>query len=98
MKLYLINCYEGVMASEQIIDAMRTLPTDTIHYKYELLEESDVILPEGFTIEETVTSGTEIFFGDDVAVMLTEYVDGRYVTSLVTSKGITTLHKWTYSK
>ena len=97
MKLYLINIYEAYIAQEQGITAMRNLPTDTIDYKHELLEEADVELPTGYTLEQTQGDGEEIFFGNEGAEMVTEQQDGKYITSLVTSEGITTLHTWNYA-
>ena len=95
MKLYLINNYETQMASEQGIVAVRHKPTDTMYYKSEILEEAEVELPNGFTIKET-QCGEEIFKGNEGADMVTEWINGCYVTSLVTSDGIVTLHKWKY--
>ena len=95
MKLYLINNYEARMASEQGITAMRHKPTDTMYYKSEVLEEVDIELPNGFTIKET-QCGEEIFKGDEGADMVTEKVNGKYVTSLVTSDGVVGLHEWEY--
>ena len=94
MKLYLINIYEAQMASEQGITAVCHEPTDDMYYESEVLEEADVDLPEGFTIEKTFGSGEEIFKGNEGADMVTEWRNGHYVTSLVTSDGIVTLHKW----
>lgn len=98
MKLYLINIYEAYIAQEQGITAVRNLPTDTIDYKHELLEEADVELPTGYTLEQTQGDGEEIFFGNEGAEMVTEQQDGKYITSLVTSEGITTLHTWNYGR
>lgn len=96
--LYLVNMYEAYMAAETGINAVRNLPTDTIHYKHEVLEEAEVELPAGFTIEKTQGEGEEIFKGNEAADMITEYTDGKYVTSLVTSDGIVTLKVWNYGR
>ena len=96
MKLYLINIYEAQMASEQGITAVCHEPTDDMYYKSEVLEEADVDLPEGFTIEKTQSNGEEIFKGNEGADMVTERRNGHYVTRLVTSDGIVTVHKWKY--
>ena len=96
MKLYLINIYEAQMASEQGITAVCHKLTNTMYYKSEILEEAEVELPEDFTIEKTQGGGEEIFKGNDGADMVTEQRNGCYVTSLVTSDGIVTLHKWKY--
>ena len=95
MKLYLVHYYEAQIASEQGIFAVRDIPTDTIYYKSEVLEEVDVELPNGFTSEET-QCGEEIFKGDEGADMVTEKVNGKYVTSLATSDGVVELHEWEY--
>ena len=64
----------------------------------EVLEEAEVELPAGFTIEKTHGEGEEIFKGNEAADMITEYTDGKYVTSLVTSDGIVNLKVWNYGK
>lgn len=94
MKLYLINQYEAYQAAEQGVKAMRELPNETVYYKYELLDESDVDLPEGFEVAKTNGAGTEIFYGNEGADMITERKGEHYVTSLVTSQGITVIKKW----
>ena len=98
MKLYLINQYEAYMAAEQGIHAVRNLSNESAYYKHEVLEEADVELPKGFTLEATQGNGEEIFNGSEAADMITEFEDGQYVTSLVTSNGIVTLHTWNYGK
>lgn len=98
MKLYLINTYEAYIAQEQGIRAFREIPNDTIDYKHEVLEEADVELPNGFSIEKTQGDGEEIFFGKEAAEMITERIDGKYVTSLVTSDGIVEFHIWLYEQ
>lgn len=95
MKLYLVNHYETLMASEKGIVAVREILDDTAYYKSEVLEEADIELPKGFTIKET-QYGDAIFKGDEGADLVTEVENGKYVTSLVTSDGIVTLHKWKY--
>lgn len=94
MKLYLINQYEAFQAAEQGVKAVRELPNETVYYKYELLDESDVDLPEGFEVAKTNGVGTEIFYGNEGADMITERKGEHYVTSLVTSQGITVIKKW----
>ena len=94
VKLYLINIYEAYMASEQGMTAVRELPNETPYYKYELIEEADVELPRGFTLETTQDSHKEIFRGNEAADMITEYIDGKHVTRLVTSDGIVRLYTW----
>ncbi len=94
MKLYLINQYEAYQAAEQGVTAVRELPNETVYYKHEVLAESDVDLPEGFEVTKTVGGGTEIFFGNEGADMITERKGDHYVTSLVTSQGITVIKKW----
>ena len=96
MKLYLIDIYEAYMASEQGVAAMRNVPDDDAYYKYDILEEADVELPSGYTLEKTQGDGEEIFKGNEAAEMITELVNGKYITSLVTSAGIVKLHKWDY--
>ena len=94
MKLYLINQYEAYQAAEQGVTAVRELPNETAYYKHEVLAESDVDLPEGFEVAKTNGGGTEIFFGNEGADMITERKGEHYVTSLVTSQGITAIKKW----
>ena len=94
MKLYLFTQYEAYQAAEQGVTAMRELPNETVYYKHEVLAESDVDLPEGFEVAKTNGGGTEIFFGNEVADMITERKGEHYVTSLVTSQGITVIKKW----
>lgn len=96
VKLYLINMYEAQMASEQGITAVCKNIADTLYYKSEVLEEAEVELPSGFTIERTQGDGEEIFKGDKAAELVTTMQGDKYVTSLVTSDGIVTLHKWKY--
>ena len=96
MKLYLINLYESYRADEQGIRAFRELPKETSYTKYEVLEEIDIELPMGFTIEGTKGHGMEIFKGGECAEMITENIKGKYVTELVTSNGIVKLHTWEY--
>lgn len=94
MKLYLINIYEAYMADEQGVTAMREIPNDTDCYKHEVLEESDVELPAGFELAKTQGGGEEIFCGNEAAEMVTEWQDGHYVTSLITSRGSTVIKVW----
>ena len=94
MKLYLINQYEAYQAAEQGVTAVRELPNETAYYKHEVLAESDVDLPEGFEVAKTNGGGTEIFFGNEGVDMITERKGNHYVTSLVTSQGITAIKKW----
>ena len=94
MKLYLINQYEAYQAAEQGVTAVRELPNETVYYKHEVLAEADVDLPEGFEVAKTTYGDTAIFFGNDYAVMVTERKGDHYVTSLVTSQGITVIKKW----
>lgn len=96
MKLYLINTYEAQMASETGINAVCDLPTDTQYYKHEVVEEVDVELPDGFSIEKTIGGGKEIFQGKEDASLVTEYRSGKWVTSLVTSGGEVKIHEWKY--
>lgn len=98
MKLYLINTYEAYIAKEQGIRAFREIPNDTLYYKHELLEQAEVELPDGFTLEKTQGEGEEIFGGNEAAEMITEYTNGKYVTSLVTSDGVVRLHIWSYNQ
>lgn len=97
MKLYLINQYDAYTASEHGIRAVRNLPVETAYYKHEVLEEADINLPDGFTLESTQGQGSEIFKGNEAADMITEFVAGIYVTELVTSDGIVPLKIWEYS-
>lgn len=94
MKLYLINQYEAYQAAEKGVTAVRELPNETAYYKHEVLAESDVDLPEGFEVAKTNVGGTEIFFGNEGADMITEWQDGHYVTSLITSRGATVIKVW----
>ena len=94
MKIYLINLYEAYQAAEQGVTAVRELPNETVYYKYEVLAEADVDLPEGFEVAKANGGGTEIFFGNEGADMITERKGNRYITSLVTSQGITTIKEW----
>ena len=96
--LYLINQYEAYIAAEQGIIAVRNMPIDTIDYKHELLEQAEVELPNGFSIEKTQGEGEEIFKGNEGAELVTEFTGGKYVTSLVTSDGIQTLKVWNYGR
>lgn len=94
MKLYLINQYEAYQAAEQGVTAVRELPNETVYYKHEVLAEADVDLPEGYEVAKVIDGGTEIFFGDEGASMVTDREGDHYVTSLVTSQGITPIKKW----
>lgn len=94
IKLYLISIYEAYQASEQRIVAVRELPNETMYYEYEELEETEVDLPSGFELAKTVGEGTEIFFGNEGAGMITELKHDHLVTSLVTSHGITPIKVW----
>lgn len=96
MKLYLINQYEAYQAAEQGVMAVRELPNETAYYKHEVLEEADVDLPDGFEEAKINGGGTEIFLGNEGASMVTERDGDHYVTSLVTSQGITPIKKWNY--
>lgn len=96
MKLYLINIYEAQMAAEEGITAVMNPTDDTQYYKSEVLEEAEVELPEGFSVKNTVGGGEWIFKGIEDASMVTDMQDDKYVTSLVTSEGIVTLHTWNY--
>jgi len=98
MKLYLINLHEAYMAAEQGINAVRNLPDDSAYYRHEVLEETDIELPIGFTLEKTQGGGEEIFHGSEAADMVTEYKFGRYITSLITSDGLYVIHTWDYGK
>ena len=94
IKLYLINQYESYQAAEQGVTAVRELPNETMYYKHEVLAESDVELPKDFEVANTNGDGTEIFCGNESADMITERRGDYYVTSLVTSKGITDIKEW----
>ena len=94
MKLYLINQYKAYQAAEQGVKAVRELPNETVYYKHEVLKEADVELPEGFEVAKTNGYGTEIFFGNECASLVTDRKGGHYVTSLVTSQGITPIKTW----
>lgn len=94
IKLYLINQYEAYQAAELGITAVRELPNETQYYKHEVLAETDVELPKGFKVAKTNGDSTEIFFGNEDAAMITVRDDDHYVTSLVTSKGITDIKEW----
>lgn len=96
IKLYLINQYEAYQATELGVIAVRELPNETAYYKHEVLAESDVELPNGFEVAKTNGASTEIFFGNEGADMITERKDDHYVTSLVTSQGITDIKEWDY--
>lgn len=100
VRLYLINMYESYSAYESGINAVRSLPTQDQYYKYETLEEADVRLPKGFTIEKTNGGGEEIFNGNMAAEIVTVYDElmERYATELVTSDGIVRIHVWNYTK
>lgn len=96
LKFYLINQYEAYQASEQGVTAVRELPNETAYYKYEVLAESDVELPDGFAAAKTNGCGTEIFCGLEASGVITERKGNHYVTSLVTSQGITDIKEWDY--
>lgn len=96
IKLYLINQYKAYQAAEQGVTAVHELPNETMYYKHEVLVESDVELPKGFKVAKTIGDGTEIFFGNEDATMITVRESDHYVTSLVTSKGITDIKEWDY--
>lgn len=96
IKLYLINQYEAYQSSELGVTAVRELPNETMYYKHEVLAESDVELPKGFKVAKTNGDGTEIFFGNEDAAMITVRDGDHYVTSLVTSQGITDIKEWNY--
>lgn len=96
IKLYLINQYEAYQAAEQVVTAVREQPNETMYYKHEVLAESDVELPKGFEVAKTNGGGTEIFFGNEGADMITERKGDHYITSLVTSHLITDIKEWDY--
>lgn len=96
IKLYLINQYEAYQAAELGVTAVRELPNETQYYKHEVLAETDVELPKGFEVANTNGDGTEIFFGNEGADMITERKGDHYVTSLVTSQCITDIKEWEY--
>lgn len=94
LKIYLINQYEAFQAAEQGVTAVRELPNETVYYKYEVLAESDVELPDGIEVANTNGGGTEICLGNEAAEMTTERKGDHYVTSLVTSQGLTDIKEW----
>ena len=96
LKFYLINQYEAYQASEQGVTVVCELPNETVYYKYEVLAESDVELPDGFEVAQTNGGGTEVFLGNEAASLITERKGDHYVTSLVTSQGITDIKEWNY--
>lgn len=89
MKLYLINLYGAFMASELGVFATRNKPVNTMYYKHEILAECDVELPDGF---EELSAG--IYFGNEDAEIVTEKIGGKYVTSLVTARGVKRIKTW----
>lgn len=88
--LYLIDTYEAYMASEQGITASVKEPKDTIDYKHEVLDEQEVELPDGYTFD-----GEDFVIGNEIAELSTyRKDDGNYVTCLISSQGMVTLHYW----
>ena len=95
--LYLINLYEAYRADEVGVRAMLRVPEDTMYYKSEVLEEAEVELPHEFELCETKGYGKAFFLGNEGAEMVTEIKkNGKLITSLVTSKGITPIYTWKY--
>ena len=93
-KLYLVNTYEAYRADEIGVKASIHEPIDTIDYKHEVIAEDEIILPIGFELCETSGHGQEFFHGDNPCEMVTEQTSYGYVTSLVSSEGITPIKKW----
>lgn len=96
MKLYLINTYEAQMASEKGIYASTSKPKNTMYYKSEILADTDIELPDGFTYEKTKCGSYEIFKGNEAADLVTASYHGRYATYLITSDGVIKWHAWDY--
>lgn len=97
IKLYLIDVYDAYSAYDKNITAVRNLPKETIDFKYELLEEAEVELPEGFTVKKTKGGGNEIYYGDEYTDMYTNYNGKKFYTSVVSLGGEHKLHTWDYN-
>lgn len=97
VKLYLIDVYEAYSAYDKDITAVCNLPQKTIDFKYELLEDAEVELPEGFIVEETKGGRTEILYGEEYTNMYTDYNGEKFYTAVVTIDGEYKLHTWNYN-
>ena len=49
MKLYKVNKYDKYIAEEIRVEWHEKKPVDSVFYKYEILEEVEIELPEGVT-------------------------------------------------
>lgn len=94
VKLYLVNQYSAYQIGEQGIYASLDAPKDTLDYKSEILEETEVELPEGITCEPDRTGCLQFWKNDEHVPLYTEYKNGHHVTSFVACGGKVKLVKW----
>lgn len=98
MKLYLVKTTKAQMMAEQCVNVMLSAPTNTAYYEYEVLDEVDVKLPEGYTLHENDYGP---FFTDPRgadADLVTEAIGwGGFRARLVSANGTTDLYTWSKS-
>lgn len=56
IKLYKVNVYQAYRADEEGIRWFTYKPSDTEHYKHEILDEVEKELPKGITYDEELMS------------------------------------------
>ena len=77
------------MASKKGIRASILELEDSFYYKHEILDEEDIMLHDGCSFD------IEFWIGNEVAELVTQQEDnGNYVSYLVNSQGMVTLHNW----
>ena len=54
MKIYKVNKYDKYIADEVSIEWHEEKPVDSVFYKYEILEEFEIELPEGFICKDII--------------------------------------------
>lgn len=97
MKLYLIRIIDSYMMSEKKDIVMTYIPDDTLYYKYEVLSEIDIKIPEHISYNEELRT-----FEDDkyfYSLFSTMNYDGSLKIILnhpVTDECLILIDKWYY--
>ena len=78
--------------------AIKELPREGVYCKYELLEEAEIALPEGYELCQCAGGNVEFFHASNSCDMVTEKVGCAYVTSLVDAECATPIHTWGWGK
>ena len=65
MKLYKVNKYDKYSANEVSVEWVTCNPIETVYYKYEILYEVEIELPEGVTYKDIL-----ILFNNKNCVMV----------------------------